>query len=509
MPTTRRLRYGIVVGVSCITIMLNPGSHAQVIIAPDPDHVVAASSITARLARGESVTEERARVTGDLDLEELGTVPASFRCRGCLFEGPIRATDVTFARILDLSGSTIEGAAQFGGALFNDFALFANFATGLPTRFEGPARFSLARFREPVAFDEANFEDAALFVGTLFLSDASFASADFADRALFGSARFSGSTSFTGSLIPEELRESESGCGPYFGAFRSVARFPGATFGARTDFRGRCFQAEGDFTSAAFGGDADLSQTFFQSDGMFERSSFTGEARFVGTRFGKELKAVDLRAESLTMTSAALGRTDLSGAVVTGHMDLDTKSASSLDLSDVHAGSLSIPVELVPVFTTDTNLRLTLAAMAASAEESGELPLAMEILYRREQAVTASESGVWEIARGFLYGFVMGYLVRPLSPLLWLIGALVLGVLLRLWLRRRDELGPGARVPLALQGAFANLARVKPHVGSALDRGDFPRFVEWLAYKGLLACVLIGLAKSNPVLKELIDAFGI
>lgn len=489
--------------------MLSPGSHAQVIIAPEPDHTVAASSITARLARGESVTEERARVTGELDLEELRIVPASFRCRGCVFEGPIRATDVTFARILDLSGSTIAGTARFGGAVFNDFALFASFATGLPTRFERPARFSLARFREPVAFNGANFEGAALFVGTLFLSDAAFASADFAGPALFGSARFSGSTSFTGSLIPEGLRDSELGCGPYVGAFRSLARFPGTTFGTRTDFRGRCFEGEGDFASAAFGGDADLSQTSFNSDGIFERASFAGEARFVGATFKKEYRAADLRTESLTMTSAALGKTDLSGAVVTGHMDLDTKLATSLDLSDVHAGSLSVPVELVPVFTPDTNLRRTLAAMAVSAEESGELPLAMEILYRREQAVTASESGPWEIVRGFFYGLVMGYLVRPLSPLLWLIGALVFGVLMRLWLRRRDQVARGTRLPLALQGAFANLARVKPHVGNELDRGDFPRFIEWLAFKGLLACVLIGLAKSNPVLKELVDAFGI
>ena len=176
-----------------------------------------------------------------------------------------------------------------------------------------------------------------------------------------------------------------------------------------------------------------------------------------------------------------------------------------------------------------------------SAQERGELAVANDARYRRLSLLgEQKDSLVAHLADSLLYRTVAGYLVRPSHPLAVFVGLLVGAGLVRSvpevvqlvaarWRERRSHPGRRpmaqrshdsilttqklmARVLSGLATSFAVAFRPKPAI--AVDDPDRVRpyfvaalrWLEFLAYKVLLAVFLLALGNSNATIRELLDA---
>src|SRR5256885_12656962 len=85
-----------------------------------------AQRVVARLRRGKPVVLSCVRIRERLDLTPLATIVQPFKCRDCLLEPGAAASDVVFARTVDLSGSRIPGLVAPEGATFEGPVPFAS-----------------------------------------------------------------------------------------------------------------------------------------------------------------------------------------------------------------------------------------------------------------------------------------------------------------------------------------------------------------------------------------------
>ena len=110
-----RLRCGTACALAFVFV-LPPAAHAA--------GRISAKQVAADLRAGRPVIRENVVVRGRLDLSTVDTVARVFECHACSFEGDVVASNVTFARTIDLSGSRFAGSVNFRGANFNAPALF-------------------------------------------------------------------------------------------------------------------------------------------------------------------------------------------------------------------------------------------------------------------------------------------------------------------------------------------------------------------------------------------------
>src|SRR5262249_27410104 len=86
---------------------------------------VNAADLVAEVAAGQSVERSGITVVGDLDLRAADHASHTFRCTDCTFSGSVIASNVTFDRIVDLSGAAISGRLELSGAIFRDAFLLS------------------------------------------------------------------------------------------------------------------------------------------------------------------------------------------------------------------------------------------------------------------------------------------------------------------------------------------------------------------------------------------------
>ena len=87
---------------------------ALALLATAPASATTGESIANQLRAGQAVVLSGANVTGQLDLRGAD-VRAIFKCHVCTFTGSIDASDATFERTVDFSGSRFEGPSISAG----------------------------------------------------------------------------------------------------------------------------------------------------------------------------------------------------------------------------------------------------------------------------------------------------------------------------------------------------------------------------------------------------------
>jgi hypothetical protein len=498
-PSGRAL---LVAAAVLATVALPAGAHA----AATPS--IRASELVRRLGDG-PLTLPGYRVDGPLRFGRR-LVRHELTCRGCTFAGPVSAVGTTFARTVDLSGSLFRRDASFAHATFDGPALFGPTATRLnDSDCTSPAR---ARFLGRVDFSLATFRDLAVFSDAVFRAPAAFSFARFQDDAVFA-----------------------EGC-----SF-AEANFQRTAFGATADFGAYQFSGPPSFDDAAFHGRTDFSQAIFSGSASFARARFDDGANFEGSQFDDDLRASAIDTFDGVTAGGALdfafagfnGRTLLTYMSVNGPVSL--REAEIEPQCVVHGKQTEECLSVDQVNTPDLELSVSAALHAlkrlqrsdvlgqieASAKARSDIATANDAHYAR--LVLDSRGDSWPVhALDFaFYRVIAGYFVRPLQPLAALLVLAGLATLIRFGrarlaprtdAHRRPRSWPARARARALDtahglgdGYVQTLSLIGPGWRSTTEERQ-SRWAEILAYRLLLACVLIGLANSNPTLRQMFDA---
>ena len=499
-----------------------------------------AQRVVARVRRSKPVVLSCVRIRERLDLTPLATIPQPFKCRGCRLEGGLAASDVVFARTLDLSAWGIEGTVGLEGASFQGPVLFAS--APKPAKFDGDVDASLAVFSDLASFEQAVFAGRAGFDLARFRGETSFAAAKF--EATPGPA-----ASFRGAVFDSSVVFDQA-------QFIGSADFTRSSFGS-AGFRAVFLATRASFAKATFRGDADFSQGIFLGRASFPRAQFLQHAAFVGTQFSGD---PNHQAASFDNVTAA-GDVDFSFAdfrappeaaqageerpliasffrlVVAGTLsfsDAEFPPRYALSMNKLSARNLVLDVDKTSLVDDDPGdsakpLRQhVLELIESSSKVRDELVTANDADY--ELHVLRSRTYSWPLRMLDLvfYRWIAGYFVRPLRPLLTLLVlALLLSAVRSVVGRPLAATDGGAAAepnprPPRPRGRWRRLGSgFVTHVNDFLDTltligpqrwsaaGGGQRLelrLESVVYRVLVACALIGLANSNPTLRQLVDA---
>jgi uncharacterized protein YjbI with pentapeptide repeats len=447
----------------------------------------------------------RAHVVGGIHLEHAA-VRSVFECHECTFEGGVAAPDTTFDSTVDLSGSRFEKGVDFRGATFNKPALFraidpneadvrsppkSGRAKAIPARFERRADFSLAVFNDISSFGSSRFDHTAAFADTRF-SDATFTNTDFA-RAIFDRA-----------------------------SFRGAALFNDATFAGHAWFEQAQFRQNADFSSGTFSQGADFLHAQFDADVSFLGTHFFATKRFddaVTFQFATAAGDLNFTFADFELRGGTSLRAVFSHLVSSASLvlrELEPPDSLSIAMSKVQVRDLAMDVDLVRRLDDADDQRGVLAAIESSAKARGDLGEANRAHYARQVLKSETHSFVVHGLDYVFYRGVAGYFVRPDRPLLALLILIGLVSVVRMysrwrkrkpapddWKRLRRARRRCGNVLMCILDTLANVALRRP--GGATGPPPLAVRLESFAYRLLLVCVLLGLANSNPTLRQMFD----
>lgn len=446
--------------------LLGGGPMAVQASAPAPgvplSGVVTGAQLVDVLARGVPVDANGLQVTGEVNLTSLTNITAALRCSGCLLRGALRADDVEFHGVVDLSGSTIVGGVQARGARFDRGMVLTR------GRFEGPVSLDQAVFEEQAALGAAVFDDVASFAGARFQGESIFAGARFARPADFSGAVFAGDADFSGQALPGAAGPHHCPDSARRGPGAAVS-FAGTIFRGRADFYNRCFTAGANFFGTVFAGAANFDSAEFMGDAVFENASFGSDATFVLTWFDATADFTSvLAAGGLSFDLDTFGGSvELNGAVVSGRLSLMNLTRAPycklpgrriavgcLYMDNLTAGGIVMDPEKVGALVLGPVAPLrVLTEIEQTARADGDITTANDARYDRLTLAARARSGsLWaSVQDGFFYRTVAGYLVRPRQPLISLGVLVAAGFLLRCLLR--------PPIPARLRERIKHLAR--------------------------------------------------
>ncbi|HEX2052249.1 MAG TPA: pentapeptide repeat-containing protein [Actinomycetota bacterium] len=368
-------------------------------MAKQPPGEVRAEDLGTQISAGEPVNLFGVRVVGELDLTDRSAVDVPLRCIECQLDSII-ASDVVFGRIVDLSGSTINGTAQFSASVFRDRALFDG------STFNEAVNFVSSRFASDVSFSESAFNSEALFARVQMDAGALFRGAEFRGGADFTNAQLQGRTTFAKAIFDEPVQQGVDQGGlprregaSFTGAvFVETAGFVRSKFLTMASFKEAELRSGGNFTFAVFhkgfsmeGVNAAGLLTFkgaqiYAGRGRFLHFTSSGTVSFLGISDGARLSMSNLSATTLLIDPAA----------VTG------------------AGAAAASKDSVEI----------LKQVEVSARERKDLTRANDAHFELTRIENASRTGVGRVV-DTLHRDVFGYLVRPYRPLAFL-GLLIL-----------------------------------------------------------------------------------
>ena len=492
--------------------------------AASASRTLSAGSLIRRLRTHAVVISEPLRITGHFDLQPLGVVKHAFVCRGCYFTDFV-APDVVFSAPVDLSGARIAGRVNLRAAEFQDTALF-----GAPwihaSEFHGVADFRLTRFEKFAGFEQVRFVRRAEFGLSRFEAGADFAGAQFGGQVGFTAATLIDTTTFEGAR------------------FARSATFLRTQFQGDTDFREGMFSRDVTFEDAAFSAGADISQATFTGSATFDRCRFVKGATFLGSRFsgtGPGYSAFSgsfdyvvadapLSFADATFSKLALFTHVTAPAISFRSVHIHGRGTSMHNLS---TSDITLSVDTVSTHINAEDQVALLALIEESAKAHNDLGLANQAHYQLQVDASRHYRFVRRIGDLVFYRWIAGYLVEPLNPLVVLVSlALIMAALRCLYRQTRVDRAASARrhprraarhgwrflselpdefldtlstVGRGAPAPAAAPAQAKALVTSATSRGTVRR-LEVLAYRLLLVCVLLGLANSNPTLRQMFDA---
>ena len=431
-------------------------------------------------------------------------------CHKCTFESPITAVGATFKRTVDLSGSTFEGDVDMSQATFLAPALFgpggpnttkrpffcANSADG--TWFQGKTNFTLATFDSLAMFQAAVFSRQQTLDLVRFNADAVFAQGCSQGTSYFRRAVFAGVADFGVYRFQRDTLFDDAG-------FRSRPDFSQATFAAGASFLRTRFEQGATFEAAHFNASGESDDAFIETVAGgaldFSSATFSGIAHFMNVRVSGDMS--------------------FEGATITPHCtsyDNPTKpdgerTTHCLYLDKFSAGTFELGVQPALHAVYGPQRAAILEKIESSAKAADNLALANDAHYERQVLSSEKDSLPLYVLDFVFYRTLAGYLVRPLQPLVALLALAALITLVRDRPSEEKEKTPprsgiGRRVHEAGIRLGTGYAKTLSLVGRGKAVTD-PRplkSVEAFCYRLLLVCVLIGLANSNPTLRQMVDA---
>jgi hypothetical protein len=493
-----------------------------------------AAAVEACLRQGRRLELHDKTIRGDLDLRRLQEVVRPLACRRCVFRGNIDASEVVFRRTVDLTGSTVRGYLSMRGALFQGAALFSSAGSG--ATFGRAADFTLAVFSDIVSFEEATFGGPARFVSTRFLDAASFSLATFLADASYDGAAFAGDAGF-GAAGGRPVGEAPEvgGCaraGSPQGAFEGRASFFRTTFRRGVDFRQRCFGRRTVFAQTRFGERADFTQTTFLEDATFADARLPDGATFRAAAFDRRASFEDVTSGGKLDFAVAdfLGEADFFGLASDGALAFeDADFGQEIDMEEVSAESLLLDVDAADR-VAGVEKRRVLEMIESAAKERGDLDRANDAHYERlslESRQYGPMRRFWDLV--FYRGFA-GYLVRPAHPLVALAVIAFFAAAVRWslalrpsrvhagnpgppsdaddrWLRKGTRwLGLGWTRLRGFGREYWRTIRRTVRDKHESEPDPQPLFLEVAIYRALFVVAIIGLANSNPTLRQMVDA---
>jgi uncharacterized protein YjbI with pentapeptide repeats len=495
-------------GLACVIALL--------VGAPAPATALSESTRTGawvanELRAGHRIVLKDVTVKGPVDLGDIDKVQRLFECHGCTFENRLSAHDVIFDRTLDLSGSTFEAEVDFTGAVFHAPALFRAEVSD-----EGAARATRpCRFRKPTVFSLAVFDDLVSFGRTRFC-----AGADFRDTR-FSDATFSGTWFKTAAFARASFRGAALFNDAHFDGHGS---FEEADFRLRADFARARFSDGGDFHAARFGQGASFLVSKFSVKDADEAASFqdavsSGDLNFTFATFSGEIAT-------------------FSGFVSSGSLlfrDAEFDDANGMTMDQLQVRDLVLDVAAVKGISEKKQRSAVLGMIEESAKQRGDLATANDAHYKLRELRSEGYNAFWAALDYVFYRGIAGYFVRPLRPLLVLAVIATLVALVRTrappkasTTESAEEEPPRPRAPPESgkdQSTRPRLwrragRRCGTFLGCLLDtlaiagprwRGggrelELYERLEVVTYRLLVVCALIGLANSNPTLREMLDS---
>ena len=488
---------------------------------------IGAADLVAALASGQPIDATNLRIVGLLDLTTLPNrqVTQALRCDACVITGGVRATDVVFARSVDLDGVQVLGPTDLRGAEFRGPVLVRGDTP--ESGFAEPVDASFAKFDDAVGFDGLRFGSDVTFAGARFARDVSFAGSAFDGDANFDQVTFGGIASFRG------LRSLASDS--------DLAAFAGAV-----TFRNSVFQSAADLALRRYRRGLELSGAVFVDLLTVANAEVTGEisgrGSAVATLDARSLIAHgDVDLTELRGGSVNLDRSIIEGTLLLGKMTVvGTTSLRGLTLgrdllaADLVSGQLDMDLDLVQRAGSTSTQEQLLTRIEATERTRGNSAAANDAEYRLLRMQGDRQRGLAGLVDRVLYQWIAGYLVRPSHPLVSLALLALLGTVARaLYDRLRSqsampeldsELNRAGRLtvrvgaPVAswlncLSRALAADLRPKPNIALRDEDRSRPyayliagmKLFEYVASKLLILVFLLSLANYNQTLRQLIE----
>jgi hypothetical protein len=433
------------------------------------------STLAAALKAGRSITWSHITLCGDLNLNNA-LVNGLFECRDCVIVGKLLAEEATFKKTVDLSGVHAEQLVNMRGVIFDRPVLFDEGPKSKVATFDAAANFSLATFGDFASFRGAVFKKRAVFDLARFRSDVTFAPDPDGDTATFA--------------------QSAS------------------------------------FQSALFADNANFTQAEFDGSAYFNDALFDGDARFLAVTFSGVYFDDARIAQSLDLTGVS--PSSLMSFMYTSANTLSFRDAqfSTRGLDFTHASIRTLILDVPDVSYvkgSDNDREAVLGMIEASALRQNDLGLANDAEFQQRVLASKHYDAVVHWLDVVFYRWIAGYLVRPWHPLIVLL-IIGFGVFIaRVSWRVRNPAGPVDVDDLKSAGTGDTPSRPKRLANRVAEGGnalldttaaalpgraaangaESARFVsrtERFVFRALIVCVLIGLANSNPTLRQVLNS---
>ena len=173
-----------------------------------------------------------------------------------------------------IEDSNINGNISFGNAIFsNNVDLSGSY-------FNGTANFNSSDFNGYADFEWSAFKGDADFWYPAFNRDANFGGSDFNGDANFGDSAFNGTANFLGSAFNRDANF-------WYSVFNGTADFKGSAFKGDADFKGSDFNGTAYFWNSAFN-ISDFLSVEFNKQAYFVDANFSNSTSFNSSRFKED-----------------------------------------------------------------------------------------------------------------------------------------------------------------------------------------------------------------------------